>query len=122
MDLKNITLTEQQKAELFETEAKIQELQRLLISRLESLENYLKNNSPSTSLKSNENYSSQNLQTASNFSSWERKLAYVEKIRDLEPIQGADLIEVATIIGWKVVVKKGQYQKGDTIVYAEVIF
>jgi RNA ligase (TIGR02306 family) len=49
-----------------------------------------------------------------------RKLATVRRIADLQPIPGADLIEVATIDGWKVVVKKGEFKVGDTAVYFEI--
>lgn len=35
----------------------------------------------------------------------ERKLASIVVIDDLQPIEGADLIEVATVKGWKLVVK-----------------
>ena len=50
----------------------------------------------------------------------ERKLATVEVIRDLQPIEGADAIEVATIKGWKVVVKKGEFVIGGLCVYCEI--
>eukprot|EP00741_Cyanophora_paradoxa_P024530 tig00000269_g23684.t1 len=49
-----------------------------------------------------------------------RPLAYVSRILDLQPIPGADAIEVATILGWKVVVKKGRYSVGDPCIYAEI--
>ena len=44
----------------------------------------------------------------------------VETIKDLYPIEGADLIEVATVKGWKVVTQKGLYQPGDEALYFEV--
>lgn len=50
----------------------------------------------------------------------ERKLASVQHIVALDPIEGADKIEVATILGWHVVVEKGKYKVGDLIVYCEV--
>lgn len=51
----------------------------------------------------------------------ERKLATVRKISDIQPIEGADKIELATIDGWKVVVAKDVNHKvGDLIVYCEV--
>lgn len=51
----------------------------------------------------------------------ERKLATIRKIKDLQPIEGADKIEVATIDGWKVVVAKDVGHKiGDMIVYCEI--
>lgn len=49
-----------------------------------------------------------------------RKLASVQKISDIQPIQGADKIEVATVLGWKTVVPKGQYKPGDEIIYCEI--
>ena len=34
-----------------------------------------------------------------------RKLASIQTVVDISPIEGADAIEVAQILGWKVVVK-----------------
>lgn len=50
----------------------------------------------------------------------ERKLATVQRIDALRPIEGADAIEVADVLGWHVVVKKGEFQVGDLCVYCEV--
>lgn len=50
----------------------------------------------------------------------ERKLATIEVIKDLRPIEGADAIEVATVRGWQVVVKKGEFSIGDLCVYCEI--
>ena len=51
----------------------------------------------------------------------ERKLATVRKISNIQPIEGADKIELATIDGWKVVVaKEVNHKVGDLIVYCEV--
>ena len=49
-----------------------------------------------------------------------RKLATIRKIDMIGPIEGADAIEVATIGGWKVVVRKGEYSPGDIAVYVEI--
>ena len=49
-----------------------------------------------------------------------RKLATVRKIDALEPIDGADLIETASIGGWKVVVKKGEFEVNTFAVYFEI--
>lgn len=50
----------------------------------------------------------------------ERKLASVRRIIDIQPISGADAIEVAAVDGWQVVVKKGDFAVGDLAVYLEV--
>ena len=49
-----------------------------------------------------------------------RKMATIRKIDAINPIDGADAIEVATVGGWKVVVKKGEYTVGDLAVYCEI--
>lgn len=50
-----------------------------------------------------------------------RKLARIAEISDIKPIEGADAIECAVVEnGWNVVVKKGEYQKGDVAIYCEV--
>ena len=50
----------------------------------------------------------------------ERKMATIRRINEIEPIEGADAIEVATVGGWKVVVKKGEFTAGDIAVYCEI--
>ena len=42
--------------------------------------------------------------------SMERPLATVQRILNVHPIPGADAIDVASVRGWKVVIKKGEYQ------------
>lgn len=49
-----------------------------------------------------------------------RKLASIVRIKDIQPIPNADAIEVATVKGWKVVVKKGDFKVGDLAVYFEI--
>lgn len=49
-----------------------------------------------------------------------RKLATVRKIDAIDPIPGADAIEVATVGGWKVVVKKGDFDAGELALYLEI--
>jgi RNA ligase (TIGR02306 family) len=46
--------------------------------------------------------------------------ATLQRILNLQPIQEADKIEVATILGWKVVVQKGLYNVGDLVIFCEV--
>ena len=50
----------------------------------------------------------------------ERKLVSPVVIDDVQPIVGADLIEVATVKGWKLVVKKNEFSIGDHAVYCEI--
>ena len=50
----------------------------------------------------------------------ERKLASIQKILDLQPIAGADKIEVATVLGWQLVVKKNEFKVGELAIYCEV--
>ena len=47
-------------------------------------------------------------------------LATIQKIIDIQPIEGADKIEVATVLGWKVVVKKDEYKIEDLCTYVGI--
>ncbi|HAQ20631.1 MAG TPA: RNA ligase (ATP) [Prolixibacteraceae bacterium] len=49
-----------------------------------------------------------------------RKLASIQIIKALEPIEGADAIEKATVLGWQLVVKKNDFMVGDMVVYCEI--
>ena len=49
-----------------------------------------------------------------------RKLASIRKIASVQPIPGADAIECATVDGWEVVTKKGEFSVGDLVVYFEI--
>lgn len=49
-----------------------------------------------------------------------RKMATIRRISELQPIDGADRIELAVVDGWKVIVKKGEYQVGSLAVYLEI--
>ena len=49
-----------------------------------------------------------------------RKMASIRIIDNIEPITNADSIEVATVGGWKVVVKKGEFKTNDLVVYLEI--
>lgn len=50
----------------------------------------------------------------------ERKMASIRRIDNIEPIEGADKIEVVVFGGWKVVVNKGLYQPNDLVVFCEI--
>ncbi len=49
-----------------------------------------------------------------------RKLASIQQISAIEPIEGADKIELAHVLGWQCVVNKGQCKPGDIGVYFEI--
>ena len=49
-----------------------------------------------------------------------RKLASIQVIKDIIPIKDADAIEVVRVLGWNVVVKKGEFKIGDKVIYCEV--
>lgn len=48
------------------------------------------------------------------------KLVSAEKIVRIDPIEGADQIEKATVLGWEIVVKKGEYKSGDLSAYIQI--
>ena len=50
----------------------------------------------------------------------ERKLVSIQSIDALESIAGADNIEKARVMGWNVVVKKGEFSVGDPCVFFEI--
>lgn len=50
----------------------------------------------------------------------ERKLATVQVIEDILPIEGRDRIVLARVLGWYVIVQKDLYQIGDYVVFFEV--
>lgn len=49
-----------------------------------------------------------------------RKLASIQRILSLDPIQGADKIEKARVLGWQCVVLKGEFSVGDLGVFFEI--
>lgn len=49
-----------------------------------------------------------------------RKLASVQKILNIRPIDGADRIVVAEVLGWEVVVAKDEFNIGDLAIYYEI--
>ena len=48
-----------------------------------------------------------------------RKLASVQYVHHITPIEGADRIECVHVLGWKCVANKGQFRVGDCCVYME---
>lgn len=51
-----------------------------------------------------------------------RKLASIQTISSLSPIPNSDFLELAEMknLGWKVIVKKGEYTVGENIVFFEI--
>ena len=49
-----------------------------------------------------------------------RKLASIQVITDLKPIEGKDRIVLATVLGWSVIVKKDEFNIGDKCIYIEI--
>lgn len=49
-----------------------------------------------------------------------RKLASIQQITSIHAIPDADNIEVAQVLGWKTVVRKGEFEIGDAVVYVEI--
>lgn len=48
------------------------------------------------------------------------KLAEIQTINELTPIEGADRIELARVQGWQSVVKKGDFSVGDRIIFVPI--
>lgn len=49
-----------------------------------------------------------------------RSLVHIEKIHSIEPIDGADKIELVKLLDWQCVAKKGEFKIGDLAVYHEI--
>lgn len=49
-----------------------------------------------------------------------RKLASIQRVYQIDPIEGADRIELAHVLGWQCVVNKGQFQPMDLGIYFEI--
>lgn len=49
-----------------------------------------------------------------------RVLASIRRVRNIQPIQGADLIVKTQVDGWQCITKKGEFSVGDLGVYFEI--
>lgn len=49
-----------------------------------------------------------------------RKLVTIRKVNAVDPIENADAIEVATVDGWQVVIKKGEFEPTNFCVFFEI--
>ena len=50
----------------------------------------------------------------------ERKLASIQRVESIAPIEGADRIQKARVMGWDVVVKKGELAAAEACVFFEI--
>ena len=50
----------------------------------------------------------------------ERELVYIVLIDDILPIEGAENVELAVVGGWRIMVRKGQFNVGDMAIYFEI--
>lgn len=49
-----------------------------------------------------------------------RRLVQIRKIDDIQPITGADFIQLAVVDGWTAIIKKGEFNIGDYCVFFEI--
>ena len=49
-----------------------------------------------------------------------RSMASIETIQQIIPIRNNELVEIARILGWNVLVKKDRYQSGEKVVYIRI--
>ena len=49
-----------------------------------------------------------------------RKLASIQRIKDIKPIDGADNIECCGVLGWHCVSRKGEFKQGELVCYLEI--
>lgn len=49
-----------------------------------------------------------------------RKLASIQRITKVSPIEGRDFIELANVLGWQVIIKKGELTEGEACVFFEI--
>jgi len=48
------------------------------------------------------------------------KLASLEIIKSIKPHNNADALEIAQVLGWQTIVKKGEFKEGDKIVFVVI--
>ena len=50
----------------------------------------------------------------------DRSLAHIEKITNIRNIPGADNIQVANVLGWTIIVRKGEFEENSKAVFFEI--
>ena len=48
------------------------------------------------------------------------KLASIEIIKSIKQHPGADLLDIAAVLGWQTIVKRGEYKEGDRVVFVVI--
>ena len=51
---------------------------------------------------------------------YERKMAEIVRVKDVIPHPNADLLDIAKVGGWNVVIKKGDFSVGDLAIYLSI--
>lgn len=51
---------------------------------------------------------------------FDRKLASIQIVENIEKHPNADTLEFATILGWQIIIKKGDAQIGDKVIFCEI--
>jgi len=49
-----------------------------------------------------------------------RELVTIQQLKNITPIAESDFIELAHVMGWQCVVKKGEFKPGDYGIYFEI--
>ncbi|MNL91225.1 RNA ligase [compost metagenome] len=49
-----------------------------------------------------------------------RKLASIQEITNVKAVENSDFLDVVTVLGWRVVVKRGTFKVGDRCIYFEI--
>jgi RNA ligase (TIGR02306 family) len=49
-----------------------------------------------------------------------RNLASIQRVLEIRPVPNAERVELITVLGWHVVVQKGEFNVGDLCVYCEI--
>ncbi len=49
-----------------------------------------------------------------------RKMASIQRVTSVEPIEGADRIEKIRVLGWQLVAQKNEFEPGDLCLYCEI--
>ena len=48
------------------------------------------------------------------------KLASIEVIKEIAPHSNADSLEIAKVLGWQIIVRKGEFKAGESVVFIPI--